>query len=77
MSLYKCNAVFNHYCSVVQLEIRDGDSPRCSFIVENCFRYPGFFVVVVVIPDEVGNCFFYLCKELCWNSDGECIESVD
>jgi hypothetical protein len=25
---------FYHYCSVVQLKIRDGDSPRSSFIVE-------------------------------------------
>jgi len=45
---------FYHYCSVEQLEIRDGDSPRSSFIVENSFHYPGFFV----IPNEFENCSF-------------------
>jgi hypothetical protein len=39
---------FYHNCSVVQLEVTDGDSPRGAFIVENSFRYPRFFV----IPDE-------------------------
>jgi hypothetical protein len=29
--------------SVVQLEVRDGDSIRGSFIVENSFCYPRFF----------------------------------
>jgi hypothetical protein len=29
---------------VVQLEVRDGGSPRSSFIVKNCFHYPEFFV---------------------------------
>jgi hypothetical protein len=42
---------FYHYCSVVQLEVRDDESPRSSFIVENCFRYPEF----LVIPEEVEN----------------------
>jgi hypothetical protein len=31
---------FYHYCSVIQLEVRDGDSPRISFLVKNCFGYP-------------------------------------
>ena len=44
---------FDHYCCVVQIEVRDGDDPRSSFIVENCFRNPGCFV----IPYEVGNAF--------------------
>jgi hypothetical protein len=35
---------FYHNCSVVQLEVRDGDSPKGSFIVENSFRYLGFFL---------------------------------
>jgi hypothetical protein len=39
---------FYHNCSIVQLEVREGDSKRSSFIVENSFGYPGF----VVIPDE-------------------------
>lgn len=36
--------LFNHYCSVVQLEIRDGDFPRCSFIVEIVFAILGFLL---------------------------------
>jgi len=28
---------FNHFCSIIQLEVRDGDSPRSSFIVEDHF----------------------------------------
>ena len=31
--------VVYHNCTIVQLEVRDGDSPRSSFIVENCFGY--------------------------------------
>jgi hypothetical protein len=42
---------FYHNCSVVQLEVRDGDSTRGSFVVENSFFYPRFFV----IPDEFAN----------------------
>ena len=36
-------SIFYHYCSVIQLEVRDGDSTRSSFIVENNFCYPVFF----------------------------------
>jgi hypothetical protein len=36
---------FYHYCSVIQLKFRDGDSPRSSFIVENNFPYPELFVI--------------------------------
>jgi hypothetical protein len=32
---------FYQYFSVIQLEIRDGESLRNSFIVNNCFYYPG------------------------------------
>ena len=45
---------------------------RNSFIVENVFYYPGFF-----FPDEVENCSFYLCEDLSWTADMDCIESVD
>jgi hypothetical protein len=45
---------FYHYCSVVELEVWDADSPRSSFIVDNDFYYPGF----LVIPDEFGDCPF-------------------
>jgi hypothetical protein len=45
---------FYHNCSVVQIEVRHGDSPRGSFIVEDSFCYSRFFV----IPDEFENCPF-------------------
>jgi hypothetical protein len=35
---------FYHYCSVIQLEVRDSDFTRSSFIVENSFRYPGILL---------------------------------
>jgi hypothetical protein len=34
---------FCHYCSVIWLEVRDGDSARSFFIVENVFHYASFF----------------------------------
>jgi hypothetical protein len=55
---------FYHNCSVVQLEVRHGNSPRGSFIVENSFCYPRFvflfcFVLFCfLIPDEFWNCPF-------------------
>jgi hypothetical protein len=64
---------FYHNCSLVQIEVRDGDSTRVSFIVEKTFRYPGYFV----IPDEFRNCSILLYEELIWSSYGDCIESVD
>ena len=64
---------FCHYCSVIQFEIRDGNFPRSSFIVENSFCYPSFFV----IPDEFANYSFLLYEELSWNFDGDSIEYVD
>jgi hypothetical protein len=36
---------FYHNCSVVQLEVRHGDSTRGFFIVEKSFCYPSFFVI--------------------------------
>jgi hypothetical protein len=45
---------FYHNCSVVQHEFRHGDSTRGSFVVENSFCYPRFFV----IPGEFANCLF-------------------
>jgi hypothetical protein len=43
-----------HYCSVIQLEVIDADSPRSSFNVEKSFHYPGLFV----IPNVSKNCSF-------------------
>ena len=45
---------FSHNCSVVQLEVRDGDSTRVSFIVENSFCYSRFFG----IPGKFANYLF-------------------
>jgi hypothetical protein len=64
---------FYHHCSVVQLEVRNSDSSRSSFIVENSFHNSGSFV----FPYEVENCSFHVCEELIWNFDGDCIEFVD
>ena len=36
--------VFYQYYSEVQIEVRDCDLSRSSFIVQNCFGYPGFFL---------------------------------
>jgi hypothetical protein len=43
---------FYHYFSIVQLEVRVGNSSKSSFIVENYFLYLRFFLL---IPDEVEN----------------------
>ena len=34
---------FNHYCSVVKLEVRNNDSPNQSFIVKYCLSYSVFY----------------------------------
>jgi hypothetical protein len=57
---------FYHYCFVVQLEVRDGDSLNSSFIVDNCFLYP----VIFVFPHEIENCSFHVFEELCWDFEG-------
>jgi hypothetical protein len=64
---------FYHNCTIVQLDVTHGDSTRGSFIIENSFFYPRFFV----IPDEFATCPFQLSEELSWNFDGDCTESVD
>ena len=35
---------FNYYSSVIQLEIKDGNTSSSSFFIWNCFTYPKFFV---------------------------------
>ena len=60
------------YCYVRKLEVKDGH-PSSSFIVENSFQYPRFFV----IPNEFANCCFSIYEELSCNFDGDCIESGD
>ena len=34
-----------YYCSsIIELDIRDGDASGSSFIVQDCFGYPGFLL---------------------------------
>jgi len=51
---------FYDYCSVILLEVRDSDSPSSSFIVEDSFYYPGFFVIQmnlqIALSIAVKNC---------------------
>jgi hypothetical protein len=86
LSLYQYHAVFNHHCSLIQLEVRDDNFLRSSFIVENSFHYPVFlFLFCFCFVLFFGCCYSRgICKfpfshyeELSWNSDGDCIESVD
>ena len=66
-----CN--FYHYCSVVEVEFRDGDSPSHSFIVKSCFLYFGFLAFL----DEFQNCSFYVFEELYWDFDMNFIDYAD
>ena len=49
-----------YYCSsIVELEIRDGDTSRRSFFVQDCFSYLG----LSVFPYEVESCSFKVCED--------------
>lgn len=63
--------VFYYYGSVVQPEVRDGDTSRSSFLGQDCFNCPGLFVY----PHEAEYCPFKVCKELCF--DGDDTKSLD
>ena len=67
---------FHYYSSIVELEIRDGDTSGSSFTVQDCFSYP-VFCLFVCFSIEVDYCSFKVCEELCWDLDGDFIESVD
>ena len=73
VSLLYVGASFGYMPRSGRAEVRDGDTLRSSFIVENSFCYPGFFV----IPGELEHSSFCLCEELSWDLDGDGIESVD
>jgi hypothetical protein len=47
--------------------------PEVLLLLKTVFAILGFFIIL----DESANCPFYLCEELSWNFDGDCIESVD
>jgi hypothetical protein len=46
---------FYCYCSVVHLEVRDADPRKISFIFENGFRYPRFFVILMNLRNALYN----------------------
>ena len=56
---------FYYDCSVVQLEVRDGDASRSSFIVQDCFSYPVFvfYLFVCFFPYKVDSFSFMVCKK--------------
>ena len=62
---------FCYYSSVIQLGI--GKDSEQFIIVQDCSSFPGF----LFFPSEAENCSFKVCEELCWDFDGDCIESVD
>ena len=55
---------FHYYSSVIEFEVRDGNASGSTFIVKDCFGYPGSFVVVVfVFPYKVVYCSLKVCEE--------------
>jgi hypothetical protein len=46
---------FYHNCSVVQFEVRHGDSTRGTFIVENGFCYPRFLLFQMILQIALYN----------------------
>jgi hypothetical protein len=54
--------------------VRDGDYPRSSLIVNNCFCYFGVFFFD--IQDEFENCSLHVFEEMCWGFEGGCVESL-
>ena len=46
---------FYHYFFVVELVVRDGDSLRSSFTVENTFLYPRFLLFLINLKIALSN----------------------
>jgi hypothetical protein len=59
--------------AIIQFEIRNTVTAKGSSIVQDCFSYPGSYV----FQYEFDNCILHVWKELCWNFEGDFIESVD
>lgn len=57
---------FYYYCSAVKLEVRDGSSPRSSFIAQDGFDCPGLFY----FPYEVEDFSLQVYEELYLNFKG-------
>jgi hypothetical protein len=47
--------------------------PAVLLLLRIVFTLLSFFA----FPDEFENCSFYVFEELCWNFDGDYIESID
>ena len=47
--------------SIVELEVRDGDASGGSFVIQDCFNFPRYFV----FPYEADCCSFKVCEKLC------------
>jgi hypothetical protein len=64
---------FYYYCSVILLGIRDDDTSRVSFILHECFSYPGILFLhmklSIAISMSVNNCIGLF--------DGNCIDTVN
>ena len=59
------------YCSsVVEFEVRDCEFSRSSFIIKDCFGYPGFFT----FPYEFEYSSFKVCEEFSWDFNGYYID---
>lgn len=58
--------------TLVQLEIRQGNTSTSSFIVQDCFPILDLFFLY-----EVEYCSFKVCKESCWNFDRDFIGCLD
>ena len=56
MSIPSC---FHSCSSVIELDVRDGDASESSFIIQNCFGYPGFLVFL----HEIDYCSLKVCDE--------------
>jgi hypothetical protein len=54
-------------------EIRAGNTSSKSFIIQYYFSYPEF----LFFPYEIENCPFMVSKELSWNFNRDCIDSID
>jgi hypothetical protein len=67
-----------YFCyTEVQLDIRDGEMSRSSFIVQDYFSYPFFIVFCFVFPYEIKYCSFKIYKLLHYNFDWDFGVSVD
>ena len=64
---------FSHNCSVEQVVVRNVDTCRYSFIVQDCFGYPDFLAVF----HRKFRSALSRSINICWNFGGNCIESVE